>query len=201
MTFDIPSRSRVSKMSSVVAPSVSDGPAQTVSPAVAGSKMFEKTNNRCAERSSKVSESGGCPVCYAGRMGWAWMRVQNEFCCSAVRLGRSRTDSVQDVQNGFGVVPSVSDGPAQTVSNMSKMSSVVARSVSDGPAQRVSNMSRMFEKTNNRCAEPPCRTVLHRGCPICPECLRRRITVVLNDTPKCRSRTVVRLVMLAAWAK
>ncbi|MFA6100720.1 MAG: hypothetical protein WC721_00980 [Victivallaceae bacterium] len=25
--------------------------------------------------------------------------------------------------------------------------------------------------------------------------------VVLNDTPKCRSRTVVRLAMLAAWVK
>ncbi|MFA6104205.1 MAG: hypothetical protein WC721_18590 [Victivallaceae bacterium] len=24
---------------------------------------------------------------------------------------------------------------------------------------------------------------------------------MFNDTPKCRSRTVVRLVMLAAWAK
>ncbi|MFA6479894.1 MAG: hypothetical protein WCV67_16385 [Victivallaceae bacterium] len=36
-----------------VAPSVSDGPAQAVSNM---SKMFEKTDNRCAERSSKVSE-------------------------------------------------------------------------------------------------------------------------------------------------
>ena len=46
----------------------------------------------------------------------------------------------------------------------------------------------------------PCRTVLHRKCPECPKCLRRRIPVVRNNPPKYRSRTVVRLVMPAAWA-
>ena len=54
------------RMSSVVAPSVSDGPAQRVSNM---SRMFEKTNNRCAQRHSKVSESDGCPSGNAGRMG------------------------------------------------------------------------------------------------------------------------------------
>ena len=99
-----------------VAPSMSDGPAQRVSNM---SKMFEKTNNRCAQRHSKLSESDGCPVCYAGRMGY----VQEHSKVSEWA-----------VQNGFGVAPSVSDGPAQTVS----------------PAVAG---SKMFEKTDTRCAE------------------------------------------------
>jgi len=99
------SRSHMSKMGFVVVPSVSDGLTQGMSRM---SKMCEKTNKRCAQRASKVSES--C--------------VQNGFCCSAVRLRR-----------GF-------------KSSLSEMA-------------------------------------LHRN--RCPKWVRRRITVVRNETPKCRS--------------
>jgi len=33
----------------------------------------------------------------------------------------------------------------------------------------------------------PSRTVLLRGCPECPKCVRKRINVVRNETPKSRS--------------
>jgi len=56
-----------------------------------------------------------------------------------------------------------------------KMSSAVVPSVSDGGSEPLAERERYTGK------------VLHAMCPICPECLRRRITVVLNDTPKCRS--------------
>jgi len=80
--------SNLSEMWFCAVPSVSDGLTQGMSRM---SKMCEKTNKRCAQRDSKVSES--C--------------VQNGFCCSAVRLGRGFKSSlserghytVTDVQN------------------------------------------------------------------------------------------------------
>gem|GEM_PF-7084664 len=85
------------------------------------------------------------------------------------------------VQNGFGIVPSVSDGPAQTVSRMSKMavetnnrcvqrvskvseSAVqngfgIVPSVSDGPAQAVSNMSKMSSVVAPSVSDGPAQAV------------------------------------------
>ncbi|MFA6103567.1 MAG: hypothetical protein WC721_15355 [Victivallaceae bacterium] len=38
------------------------------------SGMFVKLKNS----TPKYRSAGGCPVCYAGRMGWAGRRIQNE---------------------------------------------------------------------------------------------------------------------------
>ena len=154
----------------IAVPSVSDGPAQTVSRMY---KMFEKTDTSCAEDVSKLSE--------------LFEKTEKHNAQRHSKL------SELGVQNGFGVVPSVSDDPAQTVSRMSRMfektntscaedvsklselfektekhnaqrhsklseSGVqngfgVVPPVSDGPAQTVSRMSRMFEKTDTSCAQ------------------------------------------------
>ena len=201
------------------------------------SKMAVETNNRCVQRGSKVSELfEKTEKCNAQRHSkLSESAVQNEFCCSAVHFGRSRTDGVA----GSKMFEKTNDRCAQRHSKVSESAvqnglccSAVHAGRGIGTSRRaralhrkssaryVSNMSRMFEKTNDRCAQRHSKVsessvqnglccsavragrgseplaererytgkVLHAMCPICPECLRRRMTVVLNDTPKCRSR-------------
>jgi hypothetical protein len=68
-------------------------------------------------------------------------------------------------------------------------------------AQRLSKVSELFENLESVMLSryPKCRS----GCPECGSGKLVRImkSIVFNWTPISRSRTVVRLVMLAAWAK